>query len=49
MIAAVKFEGALPDGPKVFNPGDHITDAEAKALGLASKPGLVTKEKGKGK
>lgn len=39
-----KFTGILAGREKVFRPGDPITEAEAKEMGLASKPGLSKRQ-----
>jgi hypothetical protein len=43
MIARRKFTGIVKGVPKTFRPGDKITEAEAKELGLAEKPELAAK------
>lgn len=44
MIAVRRFTGVVEGSEKVFRPGDHVTEAEAKEMSLASKPGLAQKE-----
>lgn len=43
-VAARRFSGVTGDEEKIFRPGDRITEAEAKELGLDGKPGLAVKE-----
>lgn len=43
MIAATRFAAILGGVERRFQPGDKITEAEAKELGLARKPSLATK------
>ena len=44
MICARKFTGIIGGKEKDFRPGDTITAADAKELGLSEKPHLAEKE-----
>lgn len=42
----IPFTGHLSEGPAIqYAPGDTISEADAKTLGLAGKPDLATKDK----
>lgn len=43
MIVARAFAGIVGGVERRFRPGDEITAAEAKEMGLANKPGLAKK------
>ena len=43
MIVLRKFKGIVAGAEKTFKPGEKVTAAEARELGLAEKPELAGK------